>query len=326
MYDTTKVLNITKDMVLKHADEYSIFCQYLGFNPVVGQLYVSPLRKDNNPSFGLFYRRGNRTLLFKDFGTGETGDCFKFASLIDRTSQKTTLRNLFEQYVTKKITVRKATEIPVKKSKELDIIIDDIPFTEEGLNYWQQFGIGLATLHKFNVKQIKRFWVDGVEYWKDSKDKPMFSYTVYSKFKIYRPFYKQKRFYSNCRSIDIQGWEQLDYNKDTVFITKSLKDVMLLHELGYTAIAPNGEGHSIPEKALEILRKNFKHIVVLYDRDLPGMAGARKILNKNKDFDFMLTPEKSEKDLSDYYQKYGEEATIRLISKRLDHVKKRSKN
>ena len=162
-----------------------------------------------------------------------------------------------------------------------------------------------------------------MEYWNAPKEKPMFAYSVYSKFKIYRPFYKQKRFYTNCLTVDIQGWEQLDYSNDTVFITKSMKDVMLLHELGYSAVAPNGEGHSIPPKAIDILRKNFKHVIVLYDRDIHGMASARKLLNKHKDFDFMLTPRNTSKDLSDYYQKYGKEETIKILTKKSNYVRAR---
>ena len=137
MYNTAEVLNITKEMVLKHVDEYSIFCQYMGFRPTVGLLYVSPLRKDTNPSFGLFYTKGSKKLLFKDFGTGESGDCFKFARLMDRTTLKVTIRSLFKQYVTNKIVKRKEQAIPVKVSKTLEIIIDDIPFTPEGLAYWE---------------------------------------------------------------------------------------------------------------------------------------------------------------------------------------------
>jgi len=154
MYNTTEVIKVTKEHVLKHADEYDIFVQYLGFRPVVGHLYVSPLRKDTNPSFGLFYTKSNRQLLFKDFGTGETGDCFKFASLMDRTKPKDTLKNLFNQYISKKVTRRREKSIPVKVSKELDIIIDDVPFTKEGLDFWTQFGISVGTLNKFNVTQL----------------------------------------------------------------------------------------------------------------------------------------------------------------------------
>jgi len=318
MYNTTDALGVTMDDVLKHTTEYDIFTQYLGFRPTVGQLYLSPLRKDSNPSFGLFYTKSSRALLFKDLGTGETGNCFKFASLIDNTTIRQAIKNLFNQYVSNKVTKRTAPEqVPIKDYKELDIVVDDVPLTSEGRLFWDNFGISEDTLKKFNVKQINKFWVNGKEYWRAVKSKPMFSYFIYSKVKIYRPFFKRMKFYSNCTLTDMQGWEQLDYSKDTVVITKSYKDIMLLNELGYTAIAPNGEGHSIPQKALDILRAKFKRIVIFYDRDLPGMQAARKLWRQNKDFDFMFTPRKAEKDLSDFYKANGKISTIKFLSEKL---------
>lgn len=317
MYDTTDVIPIQKDDVLKFTTEYDIFVQYLGFRPVVGQLYVSPLRQDTNPSFGLFYTR-TRSLLFKDFGTGETGDCFKFAALMEGIGPRKILRHLYKQYNTGKVTKRtKAEEIKVKEQKELDIVVDDIPLTAEGLAYWKQYGITPETLEKYHVKQINKFWVNGMEYWNAPRSKPMFSYFVYSKVKIYRPYYKKLKFYSNCTAADIQGWEQLDYSRDTVFVTKSMKDVMLLHELGYSAVAPNGEGHALNKRAVKLLREKFKHVILLYDRDLPGLKAARKTWNQHRDFKFIFMPRGTEKDLSDYYFAYGHDATRLMLSEKL---------
>jgi len=314
MYNTTDAFNITKDRVLNKISEYDIFGLYLGFNPTVGNLYISPLRKDNNPSFGLFYARGNRTLLFKDLGTGESGDCFKFAALILGVPIKTAIRQIYNDVVIKKVSYKATKKVPIKNYIKLDIVLDTIPYSTEGLIFWDEFGISQETLEKYNVKQIKRFWVNGVEKWLSTGSKPMFAYILYSKVKIYRPFYKQSKFYTNCTSTDLQGWEQLDYSNDTVYITKAYKDVMLLHELGHSAIAPNGEGHSIPEKALKLLREKFKRVVILYDRDLPGLKSARKLWNENRDFDFMFMPRQTAKDLSDFYKAYGKELTIQILS------------
>jgi hypothetical protein len=317
MYDTSSVIHITKDDVLQKVSEYDIYARYLGFKPVLGALYISPLRNDSNPSFGLFKSKRTGNILFKDLGTGECGDCFKFACLIDNQPIKQILKELYQKNI-KKTLPKKPVALPIKEYSTLDIVVDDIKFTAEGLAFWSGFGITEQTLNYFNVKQIKRFWVNGLEYWTATKAKPMFSYFIYSKTRIYRPNFKQKKFYTNCTTVDIQGWEQLDYTKDTVFITKSYKDVMLLYELGYTAVAPNGEGHSIPETALSILRKNFKHIVILYDRDLPGLLASKKLWRQNTDFDFMFMPRRTEKDLSDYYIRFGKENTNKMLLNKLN--------
>ena len=317
MYNTLMHIKLTKEDVLKKISEYDIFVKYMGFKPVLGNLYSSPLREDKDPSFGLFKSNKTGSILFKDLGTGECGDCFKLACLLEHKTPKEIYGDLINDN-SQKLIKKSQGPIPVKQYDSIDIVVDDIPFTVEGLAFWNDFGITEDTLNLYNVKQIKRFWSNGFEYWTSSKSKPMFSYFVYDKVKIYRPFYKRLRFYSNCTNIDIQGLQQLDYTKDTVFITKSMKDLMLLHELGYTAVAPNGEGHTIPDKLLSHLRKKFKKVIILYDRDLPGLKAAKKLWGSNRDFDFMFTPRQTEKDLSDYYKRFGKSKTLQLIS---DHVK-----
>ena len=77
MYDTLNILNIDKTFILSRISEYDLFSNYIGFRPEIGKLYLSPLRKDTKPSFSLYVDKNN-SLRYKDFGTGENGDCFDF--------------------------------------------------------------------------------------------------------------------------------------------------------------------------------------------------------------------------------------------------------
>jgi len=318
MYNTANVFKHTKEDVYKLISEYDIYKSYLGFNPIVGKVYKSPFRQDLNPSFGIFRGRKNN-LMFKDLGTGESGDAIKFAKLTEGMHTSETIEYLFKQY--SNIKVVKTTSIPEIKSGERNIHTSKITWNAEGISFWQKFGITLKTLNYFKVTQIKKYWVNGIVKGYSSTTNPMFDYEIYDKNKIYRPFYKEKRFYTNCTADYIQGWEQLDYSKDTVIITKSLKDVMYLYQLGYTAIAPNGEGHKIPEKALKILKKNFKYVIVFYDMDKAGITGTRRLLKENPTFGFIFTSQKKAKDITDYHFKYGLEKTIKLISKKINYAK-----
>jgi len=322
VYNTRNLYPPTKKDILKFTTEYDIFAQYLGFRPIVGHLYSSPFRRDSNPSFGLFYAT-NGALLFKDLGTGEAGNCFKFVSIIERIKINDVYELLHSQYISKKIVFKKTKTIPKRKNDTVDIVVEKKEFTEEGLNFWYKYGISKKTLEYFNVSEASKYWVNGKLHGYSTEKNPIFNYEVYEKNKIYRPFNKNK-FYTNCSNIDIQGWEQLDYSKDTVIITKSLKDVMLLYEMGFTAIAPNGEGHSIPEKVLKILRENFKYIIIWYDKDLAGIKSTKKLLKTQiPDAGFCFTYSKKEKDLSDYFLKYGHDKTSLLISNKLNYVKSR---
>lgn len=50
---------------------------------------------------------------------------------------------------------------------------------------------------------------------------------------------------------------------DILFITKSMKDVMCLHEMGIPAVSPSSESTFLPKDVLEQLKTRFKRIIIL---------------------------------------------------------------
>lgn len=320
MYNTALVFKKTREDVYKKINSYDIYKRYLQFAPIVGRVYNSPLRKDTNPSFGLFYTREG-TLLFKDLGSGESGDAIKFVKLMENISTQQAIDFILSDFM--KYEYKPTKHIPRIEPDEKNIYVHRIDWTKEGLKYWSQYGITKETLNHFKVSQIDKYWVNGFVKGYATESNPMFHFEIYDKDKIYRPYYKAKRFYTNCTRDYIQGWKQLDYSKDTVIITKSLKDVMYLYQLGYTAIAPNGEGHSISEKALEVLKRNFKHIIIFYDWDNAGVIGTRKLLKKNPEFGFIFTNDKKAKDISDYHKLYGRNQAKELLQTKLNYCYER---
>ena len=325
MYNVANVIGLTKELILAKISDYDIYCHYLGFRPEIGSLYSSPLRSDSNPSFGIFRGR-NSSILFKDFGTGVSGDAFKLVKLL--YNFKYTSEAIGDIYNTlikgKPIkTISKINNIPSKKPKRIGIKI--MPFNEEGRKYWESYGISLSTLNKFDVNQVKKVYINDEVKDRYKTGNPIFSYTVYDKLKIYKPLSKDFKFYTDCDSNYIQGWKQLDTTKDILIITKALKDVMVLHGLGYTSIAPNGEGYDLPKKAVEFIKKNFKRIIIFYDRDRTGITNSIKLAIKY-DLDFILIPaEYNVKDISDFYRKYGKSQTTNILSKLITDEQKTSK-
>ena len=74
---------------------------------------------------------------------------------------------------------------------------------------------------------------------------------------------------------------------------------MCLYEMGFNAIAASSETTFIPEDILQSLRSKWKHIVILYDRDVAGMQNARKYSRQYK-FDAIFVHKKFKaKDVSD---------------------------
>ena len=302
MYDKRRVkipTDITLDYILSKVSEYDIYAHYLG-QFKVGAIYNSPFRKDKNPSFGIYYSKRTKQLLFKDHGTGECGNIVKFVSLYTGlTNYNDILKDIVKQ-----LNITTDTKLDSSKqyipSSETVIGIVRQKFTPTDINYWSQFNISEKTLKKFNVNSIKYYLCNGIVKGIYKEDNPMYAYKVYNNFKIYRPLAdKYTKWRNNLTEYDIQGYAQLPSKGDTLIITKSMKDVMCLYEMGIPAISPSSESTFIPNDILEGLKKRFKRIIILFDRDPAGVRYSRKISLKMNLEAMFIHKKYNAKDVSD---------------------------
>lgn len=302
MYNRKRVKlpdNITLDWILSKVTEYDIYAKYIG-QFKVGMIYNSPFRKDKNPSFGIYYSKRTKQLLFKDHGTGECGNVVKFVSLY---TGKTEYNDILQDIV-EKMNITNNTKLASSKqyipSTETVIGIVRQEFTDVDINYWSQFGISIKTLKKFNVNSIKYYLCDGIVKGIYKRENPMYAYKVYNNFKIYKPLGdKYTKWRNNLTEYDIQGYEQLPQKGDILFITKSMKDVMCLYEMGLPAISPSSESTFIPNTVLEQLKTRFKRIIILFDRDVAGCKQSRKISLKTGLEAMFVHRKYKAKDISD---------------------------
>ena len=301
MYDKekAKLSDITLDWILSRVTEYDIYAYYLG-QFKVGMIYNSPFRKDKNPSFGIFYSRRTKQLLFKDHGTGDCGNVIKFVSLYTGiTNYNDILLDIVD-----KLKITSDTKLVSSKqyiaSTETVIGVVRQDFTAEDINYWSQFNIHIDTLKKFNVNSIKYYLCNGIVKGIYKKENPMYAYKVYNNFKIYRPLAdKYTKWRNNLGQYDIQGFKQLPKTDNLLIITKSLKDVMCLYEMGISAISPASESTFIPDDVLDNLKKRFKHILICFDRDTAGIKYLRKISLKTGLKPLLVHKKWNAKDISD---------------------------
>lgn len=291
--------NITLDWILSKVTEYDIYAKYIG-QFKVGMIYNSPFRKDKNPSFGIYYSKRTKQLLFKDHGTGECGNVIKFVSLF---TGKTEYNDILYDIVDN-LNITNNTKLVSSKQyippTETVIGVVRQEFTDVDINYWKQFNISINTLKKFNVNSIKYYLYNGIVKGTYKRENPMYAYKVYNNFKIYRPLAdKYTKWRNNLTDYDIQGYEQLPQKGDILFITKSMKDVMCLHEMGYPAVSPSSESTFLPKDVLEQLKTRFKRIIILFDRDAAGVKRSRK-LSRETGLEAMFINKKFKaKDVSD---------------------------
>lgn len=318
LYDTTIIEPATEDNILRKTTEYDIYSYYIGHKLVIGSKFNSPLRKDSNPSFGLFISRITNSLLFKDQATGDVGNCFKFVQLKHNLSTYKEALNKVNEDLNLGLLKQSNIGLNVRnnyKATRTDIKIKRKNFTKTDDLYWAQYNIDRDILRKFNVYPVSHVWLnDKLMSWRFSDEHPMYAYQIYNKFKIYRPKEEaSEKWLTNCTMYNIQGYEQLPAIGELLIITKSLKDVMTLHSLGYTAISANSENTIIPLKIMNDLKKRFTKIIVFYDNDDSGHKGAVAI-STTYDLNYMEIPKECQsKDISDYIKDHNLTKTIKLL-------------
>lgn len=296
-----------KDLLDK-LNDYDIYSYYVG-QFKIGKLFNSPLRSDDkNPSFAIFKGNGGG-LFFKDHGSGEGGNALKFVKLIKNIQTRDELERELLRIVRKMNPNQQYVQrtYSTVNSGSTDIGIVRQPFTDVDKKYWKQFHISIDTLKLFQVFSIKYFLCNRVVRGTYKESSPMYAYKVFDKFKIYRPLAsKYTKWRTNLTNRDVQGLAEIPKEGgNLLIITKSLKDVMCLYEMGFNAIAASSETTFIPDDILQSLRNKWNHIVIIYDRDKTGMLEARKY-SKQYRLDAIFVHKKFKaKDISDAIRDNG---------------------
>ncbi len=322
---------LTSDSLLKYVSDYDIFRYYIGHDFIIGRAFKSPLREDTSPSFSIFISsRAGNPLLFKDFGTGETGGAVKFVQLLHNIDYNEALeRIVFDFRLTDKFRITKTFEsnnkVPKRHSKE-DVIrkinVVDIKISSRNWNlydkeYWyDKYNIKKSTLDLYEVKPLKYIFINDKVF---KADRLAYAYIERkddeTRYKIYQPYSKFMKWINNFVPNTLSGYRQLPEIGDLLFITSSLKDGLVLRELGYNFIAPQSEGYVFKESLIDEMRDRFKKVVIFYDADTAGITSTHKLAEKfNLKYIFV---DEFIKDVSDYIEIKGKEKTKKFIENEL---------
>ena len=323
MYNTKGYEILSVDNILKKVTEYDIFKYYIGGFEKPGKKFCSEIRSDKNPSCSIKIM-GSTKAIYRDWATGETYDCFKYVQQKYNLTYYECLKVISNDFNlglysgevdinrTRKIIGEHFKKQP--RSTDTKIRIVSIPFTSTGKSYWECYGITKEILNQYKVKQISHYYINTSIITVPRKE-IAFSYSFGDyKYKILRPSGDQWKWISNANSSVVQGLEQLSDVGDTLFITKSLKDVMVLSSLGFDAIAPQSENTIIPLKIIAHLKSCWNRIIIYYDNDEPGITAAKSHCELYK-VEYVHNVLGSPKDSSDYFVRYGEESLKRMIIK-----------
>lgn len=314
--------DVTKELLLSKYTEETYMEYYLGI-PVKKGLFCSPLRTDHHKTAS-FYRDKAGNLIFKDFGSSFSGNFISVVMEKFGCTYHKALKIIANDFGIKNYDITKnkgkinkeAPKFVDEGSAKIQIEVQN--FTKAELDWWNDYGITKETLEKFKVFSCKTVFLNDQVFTMVSPPNMVFGYyggkmDGFELWRVYYPRKKNYRWLTNWPSKKIQGFEMLPKKGNVLCITKSMKDVMVLHEFGIPAIAPCSENLFISKSVLEQLKSRFKYIVILYDNDVPGLSNMQKIRKDHPELIYTWLPHSKAKDISDFRKEFGKEETNKLI-------------
>lgn len=317
-------LPISKEKILKHVSEYSLFKHYISAFERVGKLFKSELRADKNTSAIINEYKGH--LRYSDFGNGDNLDVFSYIMKKYNISYWDCLLLINSDFSLGYAGVNKQ---PLQTFKE------DYNFKKEGTSsimsiksrlwckkdgdFWlRKYGITLDTLNKYRVYPLECYYINNNRYKADD-----LAYGYYygnvdnvDRWKIYQPYNENYKWCSNTNSSIIQGFDQL-YTNDLLILTKSLKDIMVFSLAGYNACSLQAESTKLTRDHLDKLKvkTNYSELVVIYDNDDAGKMYADRITTEYG-IQSIYFPEGT-KDASEFVESYSYEGLIEYVESNL---------
>lgn len=298
------------DDVLSKVPESRILAHYLGITnvPIV---INSPLRKDSNPSFGIYSPDGIR-IRFKDFATGDSGSIItllqemwhcQFIEVLERIVKDIPTMSSNAKVIQTNTTTNSTT---YSGNTRLEIRIRD--WEDYDLDYWAKYGISLPILATANVYPISHYFIT-----KDSirhtfvADKLAYAYIENKEgsttIKVYQPYNKNNFKWISKHDRSVLGlWTLMPTQGKVVCICSSVKDALcLVANTGIPAICLQGEAYGISETAQKVLKERFEHVCILLDNDEPGIQDAKKLSEQTGFTNIELPQFEGGKDISDYF-------------------------
>lgn len=269
-----------------------------------------------DPSFSMFEsNKPDREYFWKDNGIGDAGDIFKLVQIMfglkDKKQVYHKIDHDFDLGFSKgqpPAEEKLITNTLHDNKPETRIRIQSKPFTDKDLQFWSSFGISHATLVRYKVKSLRYFWMNDFQEVPQAPRNLAFAFEVLSKYKIYQPHMPSYKFRNDFTEQCLEGFAQLTYNSDSLIITKSTKDVMVLREMGYEAVSPRSENTPVPEPFLRHFASKYPKRYVLFDNDMKHRGD---VYQEPKIY---VPPSSGQKDISDFYRAYGPKLTKELLN------------
>lgn len=298
---------LTVKNILNKVDEQVVFQFYYPYKIVLRKnIYKSPFRIDRKKGSCHFNWYKGRFYFF-DKAIGKTYDVFDYLMFKYKLSFYETLckinidfslglnfnvEKVRENILSNSVLFKYEPEQLIKSSIDIQksskkFKVNAKRYNKEELYYWNDYNIDINTLKKYKVNSVREYLINYGSSWKQvyshSKDDFCFCYTITSNdqeepsIKLYRPLNKKYKWFSSIIDNGIcHGYEQLSDRYNTLIITSSLKEVMVLSKMGIDACCPITESSYIDKSYISEFKNKYDNVFIMYDRDKTGLYNNRK--------------------------------------------------
>lgn len=284
--------------------QYPIFYKIFGEVISLNKRYTNPLRKNDKGADCWFFQYPDGVIYFEDPADKDySGDAKKLAQLAGLDD----LDSLKKEY--KNIDFPKPVIGKPRKSVEIRVSTRIHP-SDEFVSFFARGGVDILARdnYLYKVKDVYQLRVKGHTTQPSSL---CICYTFPSGRKqIYNPFKKKDngKWISNTSQGDMWGYDPQDPRE--AIITSSVKDALVLEELGYNALSPRSESAEIPWDVLQYLKAKQNKVIVVYDNDTAGRKYASKLEEKHGFVPVFM----NEKDPFDQASKEGIKSVKELLN------------
>lgn len=323
-----------KEKILE--DSERVFKYYFKPDFELNRYYESPLRKEENPSFNIFKGRDG-VLLFKDWG-GKSGNVIDFVALLHNTDFYKAV-----DLITNRLNIKKRIKLKKKKERKKNEIIltplyrrrnGNFFYTNKDIYYWNELGVNIERVFKHNILSAHKLYIGKNLVINAENDKSLFieieNYEGKSYMKTYYPDYSdiRNKWRNNMRGMYdklIHNYKNIPKKGDTLIVTKSFKDCLVLESLGFIVVSTQGEDVPIYKDIVEDLHRRYNNIYLLYDNDFSKKDNVgRRLGNKYAslyNFKQIEIPDKFKvTDSADFYKKHGR---LKLKKTIINEIKRR---
>jgi hypothetical protein len=334
-------------MILKSVSEEAIYQQFAGsIFPKESVRSPMPNRRDENPSFGFFVKRGKWQ--WKDNATGEGGDCFDFVATLESTDIDGAVNIIAKTFnIDGYNTADIIRNLPghdnsLKQQRRRSLIqAERKNYTQAELNLWKSFNLNPAMLDFLKIRSAscvwlqKHDWPEPRKIWISTPEDPIFYWvSPYSNhIKCYRPLHPDKRFkwLSNMDdATDIQGYQQARIKQcpgRPLILSKSMKEIGFFQTFGFNSMAQNAEGYIIDADFIRHIKTYCYPILAIYDADEAGFKGMRRLWEKYQIPGLFIpkyAPKRIAKDPTDLWRADHTKAykLINLTNEYIEHIRR----